>query len=259
MNKEVNAVNEIMPGDLEQQNSVLFEPIPLALDYEFTLPEFMTEVFVPLGRDIRLNGLYYGRYPDAPLLIYFQGNAKNLQNFLDHHAIVLDWGYNVLVTDYRSFGKSNGTLCGQEQLYADAEKVYEFALGLGYAPHQIILYGYSMGGAMVSHLASCRKGMGLILESTFSSVNEMDFAAGRCLAYELNNAKKALDITLPTLVIHGADDQVITPGHAARISGALAAEDKKLFVLPGGHGDLKTKPGFQAMINTFINRISTQD
>ena len=149
-------------------------------------------------------------------MVYFQGNAKKLQNFLDNHAMVLDWGCNVLVTDYRSFGKSEGELCGQDQLYADAEQVHDYGRSLGYRAEQIILYGYSMGVAMVSHLATCREVTAVIMESGYSSVNEMGFVAGRCPAYELNNAKKAFRITISALVIHGELDTVIEPGHADR-------------------------------------------
>ncbi|MCX2585660.1 alpha/beta hydrolase family protein [Pedobacter sp. MR22-3] len=88
---------------------------------------------------LRLNGFLYERPGNAYLMVYFQGNAKKLQNFLDNHAMVLDWGCNVLVTDYRSFGKSEGELCGQDQLYTDAEQVYDYGRSLGYRAEQIIL------------------------------------------------------------------------------------------------------------------------
>jgi pimeloyl-ACP methyl ester carboxylesterase len=247
-----------MSNNIKIQTSVIFEPVKLDLDYKFVLPEFTRELFIPVDQHVELNGLLYEKPANPYLLVYFQGNAKNLQNFLDNHAMVFDWGYNILVTDYRTFGKSGGELNGQDQLYADAEKVYEYALGLGYLPEQIILYGYSMGVAMVSHLAANKPAKAVILESGYSSVNEMDFSAGLCPAYELNNALKAKQIVMPALIIHGELDSVITADHAERIWENLGSEVKQKYILAGGgHGDLRARSEYQGLINDFIDQLPT--
>jgi pimeloyl-ACP methyl ester carboxylesterase len=247
----------IITSNIQEQTTVIFEPIKLDLDYKFVLPQHTREVFIPVDQNVDLSGLLYEKPENPYLMIYFQGNAKNLQNFLDNHSMVFNWGYNILVTDYRTFGKSGGVLNGQDQLYVDAEKVYEYAFGLGYLPQQIILYGYSMGAAMVSHLATCKPAKAVILESGYSSVNEMDFSAGRCPAYELNNAQKAKDISMPALVIHGELDAIITADHAERIWENLGSAIKQKFILEGGgHGDLRGRPEYQGLVNSFIDQLT---
>jgi len=242
--------------NIKAQTAVIFEPIKLAPDYEFKLPEYTKEIFIPVDKDVNLNGFLYEKPGNKLLMVYFQGNAKNLQNFLDNHHMVFDWGYNILVTDYRTFGKSEGQLNGQDQLYADAEKVYEYALEHGYKPEQIILYGYSMGAAMVSHLATIKAAKAVILESGYSSINEMDFSAGLCPAYELNNAKKAKQISMPTLIIHGEQDEIIPVHHAERIWRNLRSDSKKKVILAGGgHGNLRARPEYQQIINGFISQL----
>ncbi|KRT15921.1 hypothetical protein ASU31_10440 [Pedobacter ginsenosidimutans] len=245
--------------NIQEQTAIIFEPIKLEPEYEFVLPQFTIEIFVPVEKDITLNGLLYEKPTNKYLMIYFQGNAKNLQNFLDNHAMVFDWGYNILVTDYRSFGKSGGEITGEELLYSDAEKVYEFAAFLGYHPDQIILYGYSMGAAMVAHLATCKPAKAVIMESGYSSINEMEFSAGLCPAFPLNNAEKAKDIFMPALVIHGLSDHIITPDHAERILNRLGSTIKQQFILAGGHGDLKEKPEYIGIINGFIEKLSAKE
>jgi len=246
--------NKLLKDDMVRQTAVIFEPVKLALDYRFSLPENVREVFVPVDAGVELSGLLYERSDQDYLMVYFQGNAKNLQNFLDNHAMVLNWGYNVLVTDYRSFGKSGGSLNGQEQLYADANAVFEYALGLGYTPDKIILYGYSMGVAMVAYLAAIREARAVIMESGYSSVDEMSFAAGLCPGYKLDNIEKAKRIFIPALVIHGELDEVITPDHAERIFESLASGVKQKYILRGGgHGDLRKRTDYQEIINDFID------
>lgn len=241
---------------IQEQTSVIFEPIRLDVGYAFALPRFTKELFIPVAPDVKLNGFLYERPANPYLMVYFQGNAKNLQNFLDNHSMVFDWGYNILVTDYRTFGKSGGELNGQNQLYADAEKVYDYAIGLGYLPEQIILYGYSMGAAMVSYLAAHKVAKAVIMESGYSSIDELDFAAGRCPAYEFNNARKAKDISMPALIIHGEADEIITADHAERIWENLGSAIKQKYILEGGgHGDLRGRPEYQGLINGFIDQL----
>jgi len=239
---------------ISKQTKVIFEPETLDLNYQFRLPPNTKEIFIPVEQNVALNGLLYENKANDYLMIYFQGNSKNLQNFLNNHSMVLDWGYNVLVTDYRSFGKSTGKLSGETKMYADADIIFEYALKLGYQPDNIILYGYSMGTSMAAYLASTRKVKGVILESAYSSIPEISWVGDKAPAYKLNTAEKAKHINIPTLLIHGDKDNVITSDHSNRIFKNLKSDNKKKIILRGGgHGDLKQRPEYQKMINDFID------
>ena len=240
---------------IQKQTKVLFEPIKLEVNYQFKLPENIKEINIKVEDNILLNGILYEKKENKFLMIYFQGNAKNLQNFLDTHNMVLNWGYNVLVTDYRGFGKSNGTLSGQEKMYADADKIYDYAIQLGYKPENIILYGYSMGTSLAGYLASTKKAKAVILESAYSSIPEINWVRNKATSYELNTSGKAKKIDIPTLLIHGDKDDVITPDHSQRIFDNLKTNKKKRVVLEnGGHGDLRKRPEYQKLINDFIDQ-----
>lgn len=240
---------------IEKQTASIFEPVPLSTDYAFRLPPNTKEIFIPVEENISLNGFLFEEKENKYLVIYFQGNSKNLQNFLDNHRMVLGWGYNVLVTDYRGFGKSGGKLTGETKMYADAREVYAYALQLGYPPGNIILYGYSMGTAMAAYLASTHPAKALVLESAYSSIPEINWVGNKAPRYRLNTAEKARRITIPTLLIHGDRDEVITPDHSQRIFDNLKTNSKQRIVIEGGgHGDLRKRPGYREMINAFIDQ-----
>lgn len=239
---------------IEEQAQIFFEPVLLDPNYVFDLPEHTREIFISLPEGGTLNGFLFEKAENKLLMIYFQGNAKNLQNFLDNHRTVLDWGFNVLVTDYRGFGKSTGRMNGQAQMYEDATKILHYAVSCGYAPENIILYGYSMGGAMACYLASVFKVKALVLESIYSSLPEV-WVNSQLLSYELNNKEKAKNINIPTLIIHGDQDDIITLDHAQRLYDNVRTQRKRLtIIMGGGHGDLRDRSGYKTMLKEFIDQ-----
>ena len=240
---------------IQKQNTVIFEPVALPATYSFQLPPHTREVSIPVSANVQLSGLLHERQNHKYLMIYFQGNAKNLQNWLDNHRMALDWGYNLLVTDYRGFGKSGGKLNGQAHMYSDAEKVYDYAIGLGYKPENILLYGYSMGTAMAAHVATVRKARALILESPYSSIPEITWVGNKTPAYELPTKQKAQKITIPTMIIHGDKDEVISVDHGQRVYDHLATPQKQLVVIEGGaHGNLRQRPEYKGLITSFVRK-----
>lgn len=240
---------------INKQTKVIFEPEKLEANYQFNLPKNTKEIFIPVDKSVTLNGLLFEKKESKYLMIYFQGNAKNLQNFLDNHSMVWGWGYNLLVTDYRSFGKSTGKLSGQTKMYADADKIYDYAINLGYKADNIILYGYSMGTSMAGYLASTRQAKAVILESAYSSIPEISWVVDKAPNYELNTANRAKNIEIPTLLIHGDKDNVITADHSQRIFYNIKAYKKKIVLIEGGgHGDLKKRPEYKKIITDFIDQ-----
>ncbi len=239
---------------IKKQNAVIFEPIQLEKSYQFKLPANTKEIFIKVANGVKLNGFLYESMDNNKLMLYFQGNAKNLQNWLDTHSMTLDWGNNVLVSDYRGFGKSDGHPNGQRQMYDDAEKVYDYAISIGYEPKNIILYGYSMGTGLAAHLATVKQARNLILESPYSSLAEMSWVGDKAPSYQFDIKQNAKNINIPTLLIHGDKDNVISIDHPQRIFDNLKTSKKKLVIIQGGgHGDLRNRPEYKKIITDFLD------
>ncbi len=238
---------------IQDQNSIIFEPIKLKADFNFTLPQGAKEIFIKGSDGIDLNAVYYPGHKDQPLMIYFPGNSKNLQNWLATNQQIADWNCGFLVADYRGFGKSGGEMNGEDEMYRDAEAIYDYAVKLGHQPQNIICYGYSMGTGMACHLAAVKEARALILESPYSSIAELHWVGDKAPSYKLENKEKAKSIKIPTLIIHGEKDDDIRPDHAHRLFDALNTAQKQLIIIPEGkHGDLRDKPVFLKAIRDFI-------
>jgi fermentation-respiration switch protein FrsA (DUF1100 family) len=97
------------------------------------------------------------------LVIYFHGNAGNLQRWGEIAGCLTLYNYHVLVADYRGYGKSTGKPT-EGGLYADADGVWKWATdnmpGMKY-----VIYGRSLGSAVASYLAQKVQPDLLILET----------------------------------------------------------------------------------------------
>src|SRR5205085_10691450 len=107
---------------------------------------------------VRLNGwLFESGDANAPLVIWFHGNAGNITERSQVAQELRRRGLDILLFDYRGYGKSEGTPT-ETSLYRDAEAVYEFATHeLHTAPDDIVAYGESLGGPYAAWLARRHK------------------------------------------------------------------------------------------------------
>ena len=139
---------------------------------------------------------------------------------------LLDEGASVIAIDYRGFGHSKLKLAAlrisQSTLYKDAEKFYEHALGLGFAPKDIIAFGYSLGGAGASHIAdyAASKGQalggiilaspipGLIKAGNFATIPPLGVIARGVTFSKLDPAHnlQKVDKNIPIFLVSGDDN-----------------------------------------------------
>jgi len=75
-----------------------------------------------------------------------------------------------LLLDYRGYGKSEGTINGQEQIFRDVQTVYD-SLKHSYQENKIIVLGYSIGSGPAAKLASTNNPKLLILQAPYYSFN----------------------------------------------------------------------------------------
>ena len=157
-----------------------------------------------------------------PLVVYFHGNAELIDQQFDviDHYRKLDC--NVLLPEYRGYGRSAGHP-GQKVILDDAAYFLAEALKRpGVDPTRVVFHGRSLGGGPAALLAMNHTPKVLILESTFSSVAAM---AGKYFVPTLlvknplhvDDAVAALDI--PILMFHGTTDDIIPISHGRRLKG----------------------------------------
>ena len=177
---------------------------------------------------------------DAPTVLYFHGNYRNIGNNLDQTQRLHKLGYNVLLADYRGFGKSTGSP-SEANVYEDAEAVWQYLFTQrGVYPRQTIIYGHSLGGAIAIDLAVHHPdAAGLITESTFTSMTAMgekDYGflpIGYLLNQRFDSIKKVPKLKIPVLFIHGTWDKKV-PVTMGRQLYAAAPKAKSLLLIEGG-------------------------
>jgi pimeloyl-ACP methyl ester carboxylesterase len=160
----------------------------LSVDFSASIIE---ELNIPQGGD-RLTGYLYrpsGPVNTRKLVIFFSGSHGS--NAAMAGPLVRAYnlgGIAVLGVDYRGFGGSgdrlNGATITEATLYGDARTIYHYAVTVfGTRPKGIILYGFSLGGAIAAKLAAdlAEEGAmpaGLVLHS---SIRDMTHAAAGTL------------------------------------------------------------------------------
>ena len=180
--------------------------------------------------------------PDRPTLLYFHGNAGNLANRSERVRKYLARGIGVYILSYRGYSGSTGRPSERANV-ADAKLAYEALIAEGVAPDDIILYGESLGSGVAVLVAAEKPVRGIILDAPYTSI--VDVAAGaypffpvRPFLFDRYETLKHLSaVSVPLLVIHGEEDEVI-PVAMGRAVYAAAKAPKEIVTFPGaGHSD----------------------
>lgn len=208
---------------------------------------------------VRLHG-WYLPYPGATrTLLFLHGNGGNISHRGESLAILHRLGLNVLIIDYRGYGRSGGEP-SEEGLYLDAQAAWHYlTVQRGVAPQQVLIFGRSLGGAVATDLASRVRPAGLILDSTFSSAADMAaqlfprLSQLIYLRYRFDSVAKVAQVRSPIIILHSTEDEVI-PYPLGRRLYAAAAEPKRFYELRGDHnsGFLQSQPGYELALQGFI-------
>jgi fermentation-respiration switch protein FrsA (DUF1100 family) len=209
----------------------------------YGVPE-MKVVWLSTADGLRLLAWY--RPPpgaQAPVLVYFHGNAGHIGYRAPKVRPYLDAGYGVLLLSYRGYSGNPGWP-SEEGLYADGRAALGFLSDEGVAPGRLVLYGESLGAGVAVELARRTPVPAVVLEAPFSSVADVaayhfPFIPVRPLVRDrFENAAKIASTGAAILVLHGEQDRVV-PIRSAQKLLAVAREPKEArFFSEAGHDDL---------------------
>lgn len=206
-------------------------------------PCAIEEVHLKTSDGVSLNAWFLKGHDTRRMMIYFHGNAGHIADRYDWGCALTQVPANVLMVDYRGYGKSEGSP-HEAGLYLDAESAWHFLREQkGAQEDDIWVYGKSLGGAPATHLAQRYKPGALILQSTFTSIPDMaavimPWAPRFLVRTQFANVEKLPAIRSPTMVIHSKEDELIPFRMAEALFGASANPYQLLSFDGYGHNDL---------------------
>jgi len=228
-------------------------PRDIGLDYE--------DLVITTKDSVLISGWYIPSKSPRATFIFSHGNGGNISHRLEKIRMFNELHVNVLIFDYRGYGMSKGSP-SEEGLYLDAEAVYDYLVNEKKIPPQkIIGYGESLGGAVIIDLAANRKMGGIIIEGSFTSIEDMakkhfPFIPSFIYKTAFNALEKIKRVKAPTLHFHSRTDEIV-PYELGRRLFDSAPGPKEFVDLQGGHNDsfLISSDLFIEKTDAFISRL----
>jgi len=236
------------------QTQIVFQRKTLEEDYTFEFEEPFTELEVESSSGTLINTLIFSPTIAKPkgTLLYFHGNADNMQRWGGYAVDFTELGYQVVMIDYAGFGKSEG-MPTEELLYQNAEDIWKWAQH--HLPAKtFIIYGRSLGTAVASHLAANHSASQLILETPFYQLKQdmlkPFFPFG--LKYEFANYKNIPLIDYPITIIQGTNDWVVSLASAQKLTPLLKPTDNFFVIEGGGHKNLRNFKEYHKILKEIL-------
>lgn len=197
--------------------------------------------------------------------VFFHGNTGNLTTVADMVPPLLEAGCNVLLFDYRGFGRSSGrpSISG---VIDDGITAVRFHERIRPCTRPAILYGFSLGGAIAAQVIRRQPLDALILQSTFTSLPDLvrvlyprlplHHLAGN--HFDTRRVLRGLEV--PLLVLHGSHDEVIPARMARQLHDSCGSATKRLHRVERGlHNDIfeRDREGLVTVIRDFVSNVGT--
>lgn len=188
----------------------------------------------------------------APLLLFAHGNGELIDHWPDEFESPRRWGHGVLLLEYPGYGRSAGHP-SEATITAAALAAFDWARSRpDIDSTRIVAYGRSLGAGAVCALLGQRPVAGVILEAPFTSTRAfaVRYGAPAFLVRDpFDNLARLTGYRGPLLILHGAEDRIIPPGHSEAL--ARVAPQAERHLVPCGHNDC---PRSWDLIGAFLLR-----
>ena len=238
------------------QEKLIFFPEKLDKEYLFQFDETFEEKNIKATDGTILNGLLFKADSSKGLIFYLHGNGGSLSSWGDVAKTYTDLNYDVFIIDYRGYGKSEGVINGESQLYGDIQTVYD-ELKKEYSEDRIIVLGYSIGSGLASKVASDNKPNLLILQAPYYSLTDLmrntySIIPTFLLAYKFETNKHLKGCKMPVVLFHGDLDEVIYYGSSLKLKDEFKSTDKLIILSGQGHNGMTDNEEYRNQLKQIL-------
>ncbi len=239
------------------QDYLMFKPEKLEKDFQFHYENQETEEYNVKTRDgATINGLRFKVENPKGIVFYLKGNSKSIKGWGKFAVDFTRHGYEVLMIDYRGFGKSTGKRT-QKAIKRDLQVVYN-KIKEKVDEKYIILYGRSLGSGFATKLASMNHPRMLILDAPYYSLSKvakryMPFMPLSILIkFPMPTYKWLKYVQCPIQIIHGTDDRLIPYKTSVKLSKINPKLTTLHTIIGGGHKNLNTFESYHKILSDII-------
>lgn len=238
------------------QDFFIFKPEKLRADFIFKYDIPFRELNFDIEPGVRINGLHF--YRDAPkgLILYFHGNSRSIKGWAKYAKDFYRFNYDVVLIDYRGFGKSTGKR-SETKMLSDVQFVYE-VLAKQYSEEHLIVYGRSLGSGFAAKLASDNQPRYLILDAPYYNFRKVIerflpiLPVRLVLRYHLRTDRWIQKVKCPVYIIHGTRDWLIPIRHSKRLQKFNPRRITLIRIYGGGHNNLPKFDEYHSFVRDIL-------
>ena len=146
------------------------------------------------------------------------------------------------------YGKSEGSIRNQQQLFDDNQAVYN-TLKKEYDERKMVILGYSIGSGPAAKLASANHPKLLILQTPYYSLTDMighhyPYTPTFLLKYKLETNKYLKECKMPLVIFHGDSDEVIYYGSSLKLEKEFKPSDRLITLHGQQHNGISNHPDY---------------
>jgi alpha-beta hydrolase superfamily lysophospholipase len=239
------------------QERFLFHPEKLPKDFQFQYEnQKVKEYNLEIKEGVVINGLHFKAENSKGVVYYLKGNSKSIKGWGKFAVDFTLHGYDVIMIDYRGFGKSTGKM-SQNTMKNDALLVYD-KLKEVVKEENIIVYGRSLGTGLATKVASMNNPKMLVLACPYFSMSKnikryLPFIPlGLVMRYQMPTYKWIKYVDCPINIIHGTSDKVIKFTSSLRLSKMRPNLTRLYPVIDGGHKDLHNYDDYHVALKEIL-------
>jgi len=238
------------------QERLIFHPEKLSNKFKFKFDTIFEEVTYKTEDGKNINALFFKADNSKGVVFYHHGNAGSLESWGLRAIDFVGRGYDVLMYDYRGFGKSTGRIKNEKMMYNDAVLIYKELL-YDYKERDVIVYGMSLGTGVATRIAHENHPKILILEApyyNFYDVSKFHYPyipTSLLLHYQFKTDKLLPEVKSPVYLFHGTEDETVPYNSSERLD-KLSNKISLFTIKDGSHSDLNTFHYYHEKLNEIL-------
>ena len=238
------------------QEKLLFFPDKLNKNHKYSFARPFEELFIKTKDRNLLNALLFKTDSAKGLVFYLHGNAGSLNNWGDVARRYTALDYDVFMLDYPGYGKSEGAIKSETQLFNAIQSAYD-KVKEQYHEDSIVVLGYSIGTGPAAHLAATNHPGLLILQAPYYSLTDMmrhtyPIIPTFLLKYKFRTNEYLKNCKMPVVIFHGDQDEIIYYGSSLKLKEEMKTGDTLITLKGQGHNGMTENPEYLAAIQTVL-------